>query len=179
LQRVWEDNILVFDSSDETKFLRHVIINGFHVKNHAEAKAFAEEVAKFVNPIYRLALDLGVYKVLQNFCIMLNCKVGSTRVKRLRFGNLEKTSDSLIAYISDDSVLLPPVNGKVALPPCINNEIDVVDENRERERPERETRERDQRERETRERQERETRERERPERERPERERPESETRE
>jgi len=40
-----EENFLVFDSSDETKFLRH-IIPGVYVENHIEAKAFADEVVK-------------------------------------------------------------------------------------------------------------------------------------
>jgi len=38
-------NFLVFDSSDETKFSRHIIIPGVH-ENHMEAKAFTDEVVK-------------------------------------------------------------------------------------------------------------------------------------
>jgi len=39
-----EENLLVFDLSDKTKFSRHIIIPGIHVENHMEAKAFAEVV---------------------------------------------------------------------------------------------------------------------------------------
>jgi len=34
-----DQNFLVFDSSNETKFSRHIIIPSVHVQNHCEAKA--------------------------------------------------------------------------------------------------------------------------------------------
>jgi len=41
-----EENFLIFDSSNETKFSRHIIIPGVHVENQREAKAFADEVVQ-------------------------------------------------------------------------------------------------------------------------------------
>jgi len=41
-----DKNFLVFDSSDETKFSRHVIIPSVHVQNYNEAKASADEVVR-------------------------------------------------------------------------------------------------------------------------------------
>jgi len=78
-----DQNLLVFDSSNETEFSRHIIIPGFHVQNHHEAKAFADEVVKNLDARFCLAVDLGVYKSLQNFCLYMNHKLGSNRVKEL------------------------------------------------------------------------------------------------
>jgi len=76
-----EENLLVFDLSDETKFSRHIIIPGVHVENHMEAKAFADEMVKYLDEKLRPVVDLGVYKSLQNFCLFNKRKVGSHRVK--------------------------------------------------------------------------------------------------
>jgi len=70
-----EGNLLVFDSSDETKFSRHIIIPGVHVENHMEAKAFADEMIKYLDEKLRPVVDLGVYKSLQNFRLFNNRKV--------------------------------------------------------------------------------------------------------
>jgi len=59
-----EENFLVFDSSDETKFLRHIIIPGVHVENNMEAKAFADEVVKNLDAKFHPVIDLGIYKSL-------------------------------------------------------------------------------------------------------------------
>jgi len=77
-----EENFLVFDSSDETKFSRHFIIPGVHVENHMEAKAFADEVVKNLDAKFRPVIDLGVYKSLQNFCLYMNHKVGSNNINQ-------------------------------------------------------------------------------------------------
>jgi len=76
-----EENLLVFDSLDHTKFSRHIIIPGVHVENHMEAKAFANEVVNFLDEKLRPVVDLAVYKSLQNFRLFKNRKVGSPRVK--------------------------------------------------------------------------------------------------
>jgi len=55
-----EENLLVFDSSDQTKFLRHIIIPGVHVENHMEAKAFADEVVKNMDEKFCPLVDLAV-----------------------------------------------------------------------------------------------------------------------
>jgi len=55
-----EENLLVFDSSDKTKFSRHIIIPGVHVQNHMEAKAFADEMVKYLDEKLRPVVDLGI-----------------------------------------------------------------------------------------------------------------------
>jgi len=92
-----EENLLVFDSSDETKFSRHIIIPGIHVENHMEAKAFDDEVVKYLDEKLRPVVDLGVYKSLQNFCLFNNRKVSSPRVKVYKSGTFKAFSDFLIA----------------------------------------------------------------------------------
>jgi len=95
-----EENLLVFDSLDHTKFSRHIIIPGIHVENHMEAKAFADEMVKYLDEKLRLVVDLGVYKSLQNFLLFNNKKVGSTRVKVYKSGTFKAFSDLLIGYIT-------------------------------------------------------------------------------
>jgi len=61
---------------------------------------------------FRPAVDLGVYKALQNFCLFMNSEVSSNRVKQLKFGEPKTYSDSLIAYIPDGSLKLPSILGR-------------------------------------------------------------------
>jgi len=104
-----EENLLVFDSSDETKFSRHIIIPGVHVENHMEAKAFADEMVKYLDEKLRPVVDLGVYKSLQNFRLFNNRKVSSPRVKVYKSGTFKAFSDSLIGYITEGSLKLPSI----------------------------------------------------------------------
>jgi len=107
-----EENLLVFDSSDKTKFSRHIIIPGVHVENHMEAKAFADEMLKYLDEKLSPVIDLGVYKSLQNFCLFNNKKVGSPRVKVYKSGTFKPFSDSLIGYITKGSLKLPSILGQ-------------------------------------------------------------------
>jgi len=79
-----EENLLVFDLSDKTKFSRHIIIPGVHVENHMEARAFANEVVRNMDDKLCPVIDLGIYKSLQNFRLFNNRKVGSPRVKQCK-----------------------------------------------------------------------------------------------
>jgi len=54
-------------------------------------------------------VDLGVYKSLQNFCLYMNCKVGSSRIKQYKSGVFRAFSDSLIAPIPEGSFKLPSI----------------------------------------------------------------------
>jgi len=59
-----EENLLVFDLSDKTKFSRHIIIPGIHVENHKEEKAFADEMVKYLDEKLHLVVDLGSPELL-------------------------------------------------------------------------------------------------------------------
>jgi len=119
-----EDNLLVFDLSDHTKFLRHIIIPGVHVENHMEAKAFADEVVKYLDEKLRPVVGLAVYKSLQNFCLFNNRKVSSPRVKVYKLGTFKAFSDLLIGYITEGSLKLPSILGKpTANAPKIDTEL--------------------------------------------------------
>jgi len=119
-----EENLLVFDSSDETKFSRHIIIPGVHVENHMEAKAFADEMVKYLDEKLHRVVDLGVYKSLQNFRLFNNRKVGSPRVKVYKLGTFKAFSDLLIGYITKGSLMLPSILGQpTANTPKIETEL--------------------------------------------------------
>jgi len=119
-----EENLLVFDSSDHTEFSRHIIIPGVHVENHMEAKAFADEMVKYLDEKLRPVVDLGVYKSLQNFRLFNNKKVGSPRVKVYKLGTFEAFNDLLISYITEGSLKLPSILGQpTANAPKIETEL--------------------------------------------------------
>jgi len=119
-----EENLLVFDSSDKTKFSRHIIIPGIHVENHMEAKAFTNEVVNFLDEKLRPVVDLGYYKSLQNFCLFNNRKIGSPRVKVYKSGTFKAFSDLLIGYITEGSLKLPSILGQpTANAPKIDTEL--------------------------------------------------------
>jgi len=79
-----------------------------------EAKAFADEVVKNMDDKFCPVVDLVVYKSLQNFRLFNNRKVGSPRVKQYKSGTFKAFSDSLIGYITEDSLKLPSILGKPA-----------------------------------------------------------------
>jgi len=90
-----------------------------------EAKAFTDEVVKNLDSRFRLAVDLGVYKSLQNFHLYMNCKVGSARVKQYKSGEFKGFSNLHIAYIPDGSYKLPSILGRHAVKnaPKIDTEL--------------------------------------------------------
>jgi len=71
-------------------------------------------VIKNLDDKFRAVFDLGVYKSLQNFCLFINCKVNSPRVKQYKSGTFRAFSDLLIGYITEDSLKLPSILGKPA-----------------------------------------------------------------
>jgi len=118
------ENPLVFDLSDETKFSRHIIIPGVHVENHMEAKAFADEMLKYLDEKLHPVVDLGVYKSLQNFRLFNNKKVSSPRVKVYKSGTFKAFSDSLIRSITEGSLKLPSILGQpTTTAPKIESEL--------------------------------------------------------
>jgi hypothetical protein len=54
-------DLLVYESSDYTKFSRHIIPT-FHVSNHLEAKAFIDAFVAMLDPSIHQVVDLGVCK---------------------------------------------------------------------------------------------------------------------
>jgi len=99
-EEITPDDFLIYDSSDDPKFSRHIIIPNVHVSNHLEAKAFADAFVVRLDPSILQVVDLGVYKSTQNFCMLACHKVNSKRVKYLLATNKSiHYSNSLIAYI--------------------------------------------------------------------------------
>jgi len=77
---------------------------------------------------FRPAVDLGVYKSLQNFLLFMNHKVGSNRVKQYKSGEFKTFSGSLIAHIPDGSFKLPSILGKPAAKAAPNNDTELTEE---------------------------------------------------
>jgi len=89
-----------------------------------EAKAFADEVVKYLDEKLRPVVDLAVYKSLQNFRLFNNRKVGSPRVKVYKLGTFKAFSDLLIGYITEGSLKLPSILGQpTANAPKIDTEL--------------------------------------------------------
>lgn len=78
-----KESIIVCDSSDENKFSRHIIINGFYVSDHKEANRFAKKFYEGWPEYIQTYIDKGIYKSTQNFRIAGSHKVGSNRVKKI------------------------------------------------------------------------------------------------
>lgn len=81
-----EKDCAVADSSNETKFSRHVIVKGYHVTSSDGAAAFAAELLNQLPPWIRAGkfIDFGVNKSTQNFRLPGRHKVDHPRrVKRI------------------------------------------------------------------------------------------------
>jgi hypothetical protein len=76
-------NIIMCDSSNEYKFSRHIIINGYSVSGCKQAEQFAKDVIEDLPEKYSCFMDRSVYKPKQNFRITGSHKDGSTRTKVL------------------------------------------------------------------------------------------------
>ena len=99
-----EHDFAMSDSTDETKFSRHIVIPHYSVANNREADAFTKLVAKLLpEGIIRPFLDENVNKSTQNFRLPGAHKAGSTRVKDCYHGFPE----GMIITRTDDTELLP------------------------------------------------------------------------
>ena len=98
------DEIIVCDSTDKTKFSRHYIIHGMCVNNNLEAKYFTEVMIKNLPAAFpRKHIDDGVNKSLQNFRLPECHKTGSNRIKRIISNHT--FIDALISYNDNCHVL--------------------------------------------------------------------------
>lgn len=98
-----EQDFTISDSTDATKFSRHIVITRFHVKNNEEAKFFTRYLLTLLPENIRKLLDPGVNKTTQNFRLPGCHKVGSSRIKRVFQG-------------AEDSMLITQVGNTRALP---------------------------------------------------------------
>jgi len=78
-------NFIIADSSDQTKFSRHIVISGVYVDGTHEAKAFTRLVEDVLvkKPHLHKIVDWGINKPNQNFRAPDNAKINTTRVKRI------------------------------------------------------------------------------------------------
>jgi len=102
-----EENLLVFDSLDETKFSRHIIIPGVHVENHMEAKAFADEVVKNLDTKFAQLLTWASIRASRTSASEVP---GSSNINQAHLGPLVTRS----LDITESSFKLPSILGKKA-----------------------------------------------------------------
>lgn len=96
-------NIVICDSSDETKFSRHIIIDGYYVTDNHEAKSFMSFVCKALPDEVLKYIDTGVYKSVQNLRIAGSTKVGSNRVKSII--SKHTLMQSIVTYVKDSRLV--------------------------------------------------------------------------
>lgn len=89
--------LAISDSSDETKYSKHIVIPDYHVKNHHEAAYFTTRLAACLPEDMIEFIDLGVNKSTQNFRLPGCHKVDSARVKKMRNGTTEQMIVTLTA----------------------------------------------------------------------------------
>lgn len=95
----------ISDSSDATKFSRHVVIKTYHVPTSHDAAVFTAVLAKKLPGFVAKFIDMDVNKSTQNFRLPLCYKVESPgRVKNLMAGSMF------------DDLIITQVNGTDSLP---------------------------------------------------------------
>lgn len=110
------------DSTDATKFSRHIVISTYSVDDSREAATFTKAVLRILADDIRPLLDPDVNKKTQNFRLPGMHKVGSTRVKRCYHG-------------SPEAMIITQVGGTERLPsivfdritPCVETPADVAE----------------------------------------------------
>jgi hypothetical protein len=97
------DSIVICDSTGDDKYSRHVIINGWHVINHTEAKYFYTKVMKLLEDRSWPTefVDGQIYSAVQNFRMTGFTKRGRTK----KIISNHTFSDTLITYIPDSKLL--------------------------------------------------------------------------
>lgn len=100
------DCIVICDSCRTDKISYHIIINNFHVESAVEAAYFTSFLDKLLPA---KIMDLAVNKSIQNFRIVGCIKLGAgiSSIKTIKTKN--KWYDSIITFITDESILLPPI----------------------------------------------------------------------
>ncbi len=94
------------DGEPPKKYSNHIIIGGYYVADHNQAREFTRRVLSFLAPAYRSFVDASVNKSIQNFRITGCHKSGDTRVKRIV--SQHSAADTLITN-TDNCVLLPDI----------------------------------------------------------------------
>eukprot|EP01127_Copromyxa_protea_P010038 TRINITY_DN2411_c0_g1_i2.p1 TRINITY_DN2411_c0_g1~~TRINITY_DN2411_c0_g1_i2.p1 ORF type:complete len:154 (+),score=13.36 TRINITY_DN2411_c0_g1_i2:1-462(+) len=98
-------DVRMCDSSDKTKYSRHVIIPGCHVADAAEARFFASQVKAALPAEIAQFIDDGVYKTTQCFRLPECHKVESTRVKKIMAKYGGDFDEMIITRVGDTPVL--------------------------------------------------------------------------
>lgn len=93
--------LAIADSSDETKFSRHVVVTSYYVPNFEYALSFAQWVYDHLPSEFQPFMDMKVYKKSQNLRMLGSSK--GTRVKRALTNH--KSADFMFTVTADCKVL--------------------------------------------------------------------------
>ena len=74
--------ILVFDSSTESKWSYHIVVDGVYLKTHKELEVFYQRVVSKLDEPFRKVVDSSVYKSVQQFRIVGCQKFGKENKKK-------------------------------------------------------------------------------------------------
>lgn len=115
-------DIIICESADPAgqKFSNHVIIDNYYVSGHEQAREFTRRLGTYLPECYRVFLDLGVNKCIQNFR-MVNChKIGTVRTKRVISGHFDERC--IIANVAGCELLADIVSAAATPAPVIVSE---------------------------------------------------------
>jgi hypothetical protein len=102
---LYSEDFTLSNSSDETKYSRHVVIKSFCVKNNNEARFFTNKVIALLPENIMQFLDAGVNKSVQNFRLPECHKVNSKRIKLPTRGSF----DEMVITQTEGALELPAV----------------------------------------------------------------------
>jgi len=96
-----DSDIIICESKDETekKFSNHMIINNYYFENNEQSKEFTKKIYNKLPLTYKEYLDVSVNKRVQNFRLIYNHKIDSTRTKKLI--TKHNFADTLISNIAN------------------------------------------------------------------------------
>lgn len=114
----------IADSSNGTKYSRHVVIKGFAVENNREAAEFTRRVVDDLPDEISDALDLGVNKATQNFRLP-NCHKKGDSSRIMRITSAATSFEDMVVGLTTDCMILPRlIEPKTEIHPQVQAAID-------------------------------------------------------
>ena len=96
------NDIVIMDASDKTKYSRHYVVHNYCVESHEAAKKIYEDLAKYLPADIYDIIDKQVYTSVHNLRMALCCKrtTDGHYVRPLNIVSDHKFSDTLITFVN-------------------------------------------------------------------------------
>jgi hypothetical protein len=104
------ENVIICKSSGGEKCSAHIIIDGYHVREHTQAGEFCQQVLRQLPESYHQFIDAGVYKRTQNFRLA-GCTKGDGRYKQIVSPGHITPAATFISQPGPESVPLKDIVG--------------------------------------------------------------------